>query len=46
VYMENPVGIGEHPQHLGEMDNLIEQISNANDKLKTLKEFYKYNYGN
>ena len=46
VCMENPVGIGEHPQHLGEMDNLIEQISNANDKLKTLKEFYKYNYGN
>jgi len=46
VYLTSSVGIGEHPQHLGEMDNLIEQISNANDKLKTLKEFYKYNYGN
>ncbi len=46
VYMENPVGIGEHPQHLEEMDKFVEKLTNAQDKLGTLKEFYKYNYGN
>lgn len=44
VYLSNNlVGIGEHPQHLYEMDKLVEQIANANDKLETLKEFVKYN---
>ena len=46
VYMENPVGIGEHPQHLEEMDKFVEKLANAQDKLETLKEFYNYNYGN
>ena len=46
VYMENPVGIGEHPQHLEEMDKFVDKLANAQDKLGTLKEFYKYNYGN
>lgn len=46
VYMENPVGIGEHPQHLEEMDKFVEKLAAANDKLENLKEFYKYNYGN
>ena len=36
IYFSNPVGIGEHPQHLEEMDKLVEQIANANDKLETL----------
>jgi hypothetical protein len=46
VYFSNPVGIGEHPQHLEEMDKLVEQIANANDKLETLTEFVKYNLNN
>jgi len=46
VYMENPVGIGEHPQHLEKMDKFVEKLATANDKLENLKEFYKYNYGN
>lgn len=47
VYLSNLVGIGgEHPQHLYEMDKLVEQIANANDKLETLKEFVKYNLNN
>ena len=46
VYMENPVGIGEHPQHLEEMDKYVEKLATANDKLQNIKEFYKYNYGN
>lgn len=43
VYFTNPVGIGEHPQHIEEMDKLVEQIANAKDKLQTIEEFYKYN---
>ncbi len=43
IYFTNPVGIGEHPQHLEEMDKLVEKMTNAKDKLETLKEFVKYN---
>jgi hypothetical protein len=43
VYFSNPVGIGEHPQHLEEMDKFVEQMANAKDKLETLKEFVKHN---
>jgi hypothetical protein len=43
VYFLNPVGIGEHPQHLEEMDKFVDRMTNAKDKLETLKEFVKYN---
>lgn len=46
VYFNNPVGIGEHPQHLEEMDKYVEKMANAKDKLETLKEFVKYNLTN
>ena len=39
IYLENSVGIGEHPQHLDEIDKLINKIAEAEDKLKVLKEF-------
>ena len=39
IYLEQPVGIGEHPQHVDEVDKLIEKIANAEEKLKTLQEF-------
>ena len=39
IYFENSVGIGEHPQHIDEVDKLIEKIANAEEKLKTLQEF-------
>ena len=39
IYLENSVGIGEHPQHIEEVDKLIEKIANAEEKLKTLQEF-------
>ena len=39
IYLENSVGIGEHPQHIDEVDKLIEKIATAEEKLKTLKEF-------
>ena len=39
IYLENSVGIGEHPQHLDEVDKLIEKIANAKEKLEVLDEF-------
>ena len=39
IYLEDSVGIGEHPQHIDEVDKLIEKIATAEEKLKTLKEF-------
>ena len=38
IYLEHSVGIGEHPQHIDEIDKLIGKIAEAEDKLKTLKE--------
>ena len=37
IYFESSVGIGEHPQHLEEMDKLIAQLAEAEDKLESLK---------
>ena len=39
IYLNNPVGIGEHPQHLEEVDKLLAKIAEAKDKLESLKEF-------
>tara|TARA_R100000808_G_scaffold3605_8_gene12655 strand:+ start:2648 stop:2845 length:198 start_codon:yes stop_codon:yes gene_type:complete len=39
IYLKNSVGIGEHPQHIDEIDKLIDKIANAEEKLKILKEF-------
>jgi len=37
IYLTNPVGIGEHPQHIEEIDKLITKIADAKDKLETIK---------
>ena len=39
IYFEQSVGIGEHPQHIDEIDKLVEKIANAEEKLQVLKEF-------
>tara|TARA_R100000988_G_scaffold49233_1_gene24028 strand:+ start:326 stop:529 length:204 start_codon:yes stop_codon:yes gene_type:complete len=39
IYLEKPVAIGEHPQHVDEADKLIEKIATAEEKLKTLQAF-------
>ena len=43
VYLNNSVGIGEHPQHLEEMDKFVEKMTNAKDKLEMLETVFKYN---
>ena len=42
IYFTNPVGIGEHPQHTEEMDKLVEQRTNAKDKLETITNLKIY----
>ena len=37
IYLENSVGIGEHPQHIEEVDKQIEKIANAEEKLLVLQ---------
>ena len=39
IYLEKPVGIGEHPQHIEEVDKQIDKIAQAEEKLKILKSF-------
>ena len=42
IYLENSVGIGEHPQHIEEMDKLLTKISNAQENLDTLAKHFDY----
>ena len=39
IYLEKPVAIGEHPQHLDEIDKLVTKISEAEEKLEVLQQF-------
>jgi len=38
IYLSNSVGIGEHPQHLDEIDKLLGSIAEAKDKLKVIED--------
>ncbi len=40
IYVNNSVGIGEHPQHLEEMDKLLEQIATNEDKLEAISKHF------
>jgi predicted transcriptional regulator len=39
IYLENSVGIGEHPQHIDEIDKQLQKIADATEKLKELQNF-------
>ena len=39
IYLENPVGIGEHPQIVEEVDKQIAKICRNKEKLEELKNF-------
>ena len=39
IYLDNPVAIGEHPQHLDEIDKLLAKIADAKDKMESLEAF-------
>ena len=40
IYFDNSVGIGEHPQHLEEMDKQLDIMSTAEEKLVTLTKHF------
>tara|TARA_Y100001938_G_scaffold148276_1_gene231480 strand:- start:1402 stop:1605 length:204 start_codon:yes stop_codon:yes gene_type:complete len=39
IYLEKPVAIGEHPQHLDEADKLVNKIAQAEENIRILQEF-------
>tara|TARA_R100001510_G_scaffold17947_2_gene15308 strand:+ start:529 stop:741 length:213 start_codon:yes stop_codon:yes gene_type:complete len=40
VYFKNSVGVGEHPDIIDVMNQQIEKLAQAKDKLKVLKDLY------
>ena len=38
IYLLHPVGIGEHPQHLEEIDKLLGKIKEAEEKLSLINK--------
>ena len=39
IYLDHSVGIGEHPQHIEEIDKLLSKIADAKDKMEALEAF-------
>ena len=39
IYVNNSVGIGEHPQHLDEMDKLLQVVVDAEEKTKVIERY-------
>ena len=39
IYLTNSVGIGEHPQHIDEVNKFVDKIAQAKEKLDVLDEF-------
>ena len=39
IYLEHPVAIGEHPQHIDEVNKLVDNIAQAKEKIEVLEEF-------
>ena len=40
VYLSSPVGIGEHPDLVSAVDEQIDKMAHAEDKLEILKKYY------
>ena len=45
IYLENSVGIGEHPQHLEEVDKQVQKIADAQEKLEVLQGYKLWSEG-
>ena len=39
IYLNSSVGIGEHPQHISELDKQLQKIVDAEEKLNILEDF-------
>ena len=40
-YVTNSVGVAEHPNIIESTDLLVDKLANAEDKLRTLEEWYE-----
>ena len=40
VYMDNPAGIGEHPEVVQAIDLEVEKLATADEKLQTIKNLF------
>lgn len=40
VYMTNPVGIGEHPDLVGAVEEQLVKLAEADEKLETLRKYF------
>ena len=40
IYFDSSVGIGEHPQHIDEMDKQLDIMSTAEEKLQSLNKHF------
>ena len=40
VYFQKPVGIGEHPDLMTEIDKYIEKLETATGKLETIQRYF------
>ena len=43
IYLNSSVGIGEHPQHIDEIDKQLQIIADAEEKLNILEDFGEEN---
>ena len=41
IYLTNPVGIGEHPQHIDEMMEMSRTLAEAEDVISTLERTFE-----
>ena len=41
VYLENPVGIGEHPDIVEAIEQELAKLAEADEKLATLEKYWK-----
>ena len=46
VYLNNPAGIGEHPDLVSAVDEQIDKMAHAEDKLEVLNKHYGHTSSN
>ena len=42
IYLNTPAGIGEHPDILGAMDEMVERMAGGRDKIETLRSEWDF----
>ena len=45
IYLNTPAGIGEHPDVLGAIDDMVEKMAGVRDKIDTLRSEWDFDEG-